>query len=238
MFVNADDVMRLISAFRICWLSGRFGGGKTAGAIWIAGWLVQNGYAKKIVSNIPIKGAKKPDVPLEDAVIILDEAWMYVDNWRDVKKYAAFLRKKNLYLIMPSVWPPNPRLRIIEVQRILNLYVAGLPIWIYRWNLYMGSVKEKGRFGLWRPDRIFGMYDTEFIPTDDGGITRAINQTMKLTISKQGKDTNGERTPFNDDAAGDESGDETARRIEDNLDRFATLAAEQETALKRYRRRG
>jgi len=144
-FLFADAFLRMVANHRVVWLSGRFGGGKTSLAVWIAAWLVRNRYAARLVSNIPIVGrVDPPPVPINDSVILLDESWMYVDSWSDVKAYAAFLRKANLYLLLPSVWPPHSRLRILECHRVFNGVAIGLPFWVYRWSLGMASISEKG----------------------------------------------------------------------------------------------
>ena len=178
-FLMADAFLRMVANYRVVWLSGRFGGGKTSLAVWLAAWLVKNSYARQLVSNIPIIGrSHPPPVPVNNSVILLDESWMYVDSWTDVKAYAAFLRKANLYLLLPSVWPPHHRLRMLECHRVFNGFVLGLPFWVYRWSLSMASIAEKGYFMLWNPQRCFNLYDTEYIPRDDGGIMFAISSSI------------------------------------------------------------
>lgn len=211
-FLMADAFLRMVANYRVVWLSGRFGGGKTSLAVWLAAWLVKNGYARRLVSNIPIVGrTDPPPVPINDSAVLLDESWMYVDSWEDVKAYAAFLRKANLYLLLPSVWAPHSRLRILECHRVFNGAVLGLPFWVYRWSLGMASISEKGYFMLWRPEKCFGLYDTEYIPKDDGGIMAAIAASI-------GELPNGHRQIRQAKASGGGSLgviEENARRIED-----------------------
>lgn len=220
MFLWADSFLRLLAAYRVVWLSGRFGGGKTALAVWLSAWLVANKYAAHIVSNLPVEGRTDPcPVPLKDSAILLDEAWMYVDTWNDVKSYAAFLRKMNLFLLMPSVWPPHPRLRILEVHRVFNGRVIGLPFWVYRWSLSMASIGEKGYFLLAWPERCFGFYDTEYIPKDDGGIVDAMSRT--IGDLPDGERRNRPRRKVAKAGAGAGSGvDEVARRLDDAAERL------------------
>lgn len=217
MFLGAGTFLALLAAYRVCWLSGRFGGGKTSLGVWIAAWLVANKYAGQIVSNMALRGATSPcPVPLVDAALLIDETWLYIDNWKDVKSYAAFLRKLNLYLIMPSVWPPHPRLRLLEVHRVFNARVIGLPVWVYRWSLSMQSIGEKGYFMLWFPERVFKFYDSLSIPKDDGGIVAALAASVGLP---------GEGGKYGSGQGAADSGDlsEAARRIDDyaeKLDRY------------------
>lgn len=218
-FLMADAFLRMVANYRVVWLSGRFGGGKTSLAVWLAAWLVKNGYARRLVSNIPIVGrADPPPVPINDSAVLLDESWMYVDSWDDVKAYAAFLRKANLYLLLPSVWAPHQRLRILECHRVFNGVVVGLPFWVYRWSLGMGSISEKGYFMLWRPEKCFGLYDTEYIPKDDGGIMAAIAASIGELPS------NGRRQVRQAKAStGGAFGAENARRIEDATEQIERL---------------
>lgn len=220
MFLWADAFLKLLSAYRVCWLSGRFGGGKTSLGVWLASWLVQQNYAAHIVSNIDITGRTfPPPLPIKDSAIMLDEAWIYIDTWNDVKAYAAFLRHMNLYLIMPSVWPPHPRLRILEVHRVFNGRVIGLPVWFYRWSLSMASIREKGFFALAYPQRCFKFYDTEYIPKDDGGIVAA----MASSIGELPGGSNGKRSrrQTSSEVGGGTGGSEEAvQRIESAVERL------------------
>lgn len=181
-FAGADEFLGMLHAFRICWLSGRFGGGKTSLAVILAAKLLADGKVDTVVSNFST--SLSSDVPsaggLYNSAIVLDESWIYLDDRSSVTTYAAFVRKFNHYLILPSVWPPHNRFTFLSVQRVWNAYVVGLPAWVYRWQLGMKSVKEKGYFAVFNPSAVFGMYDTEYVPVDDGGISDAIKRTGEL----------------------------------------------------------
>jgi hypothetical protein len=112
-----------------------------------------------------------------NVAVILDESWIYLDDRSSVTTYAAFVRKFNHYLLLPSVWPPHNRFTFLSCQRVFNAYSVGIPVWVYRWQLGMRAVKEKGYFGILNPSSVFGMYDTEYVPVDDGGIGNAIKST-------------------------------------------------------------
>lgn len=189
-FIMADEFLKNVANNRVVWLWGRFGSGKTLLSLYIAQWLVENEYAAYVSSNIPVKGAVQPHempVPYKDSAIILDEAFLYMDNWLVAKRYLAFSRKLNHYIIMPSVWAPSPRLRTFAAMRVLNLYNMGLPLWIFHWWVDMGRFSDKGYFGLAMPHRAFGLYDTRYIPADDGGIQAAMKETMIREGFKQGR---------------------------------------------------
>jgi len=177
VFFNASEFLNMLSAFRIVWLSGRFGGGKTSLAVILGAWLLANGKVDTVVSNFETSISTPPAFPLYNSAILLDESWIYLDDRSSVTTYAAFVRKFNHYLILPSVWPPHNRFTFLSVQRVFNAYVVGVPAWVYRWQLGMRSVKEKGYFAVFNPSAIFGHYDTEFVPVDDGGVSDAIKKT-------------------------------------------------------------
>lgn len=202
-FFGAEVFFSLLKSFRIYWGAGGFGSGKTAVSVLVAAELVSRGLVDKVVSNIDIKGKSGvndvvPDgckyysenlrkwyfpgqrLPLENAAIVLDEAHLFLDSWRVAKDYVSALRKANVYLLLPSIWPPHVRLRFLEVRRTLNLYAYGLPAWRYHWALTNGTIAEQGHFNVFRPDRMFGIYNTADFPADDGGIVDAMRYTFGL----------------------------------------------------------
>lgn len=137
---------------------------------------------------------------LANAAVVFDEAWILLDarEWkRQVgRTIGAYLRKYNLYLILPSVFPVDVRFRQFYCQRVLNLAVFGFPMWIYKWRLECGLIDDGGTFGLWRPSALYGTYDHLATPSDDAGITDAMAQTQERG------DVNLDR-----DAVGDWTGD-------------------------------
>jgi hypothetical protein len=210
-FFGAETFFALVTSVRHVWGAGFFGSGKTLLAVLLAAELVARGLVERVYSNIDIKGKAPIEeyvsqggiyhsknlrrsflegerFPIEDAAIVLDEAHLFLDTWKVAKDYMAALRKANLYMLMPSVWPPHLRLRSLEVRRTLNLYSFGVPGWWYQWSLTNGpTIAEKGTFLLWRPDRIFGVYNTADYPADDGGIIDAMAYTFKLDQIKKGR---------------------------------------------------
>lgn len=162
----------MVYNYRIVWLSGRFGGGKTLLAFVIA-YLLLNKYGLRYlfsnclsVWNDDPNTMKLREGRLCDAALVLDEAGEFLESPSDVKSWVSFFRKTNLILLLPSVRPPHHSVRFLTVQRILNLKVIGLPIWIYRWDLDSGANTEYGYFTLLFPERMFGVYDTDGFPED------------------------------------------------------------------------
>lgn len=185
-FLGGDLFWSMLLAYKTVWFMGRYGAGKTSLAVMCAARLLQEKRVEKIVSNIPMSFStliKPPtydengDVKFESvekllhAGILLDEAWMYVDDRQATMDYAGFIRKFDHYLLMPSVFPVNARLSYFYVQRIFNGYSLGLPMWFYRWNINNKGIKENGTFAILNPHAVFGHYPTDFVPGDDGYIS-------------------------------------------------------------------
>ncbi|MDZ4221192.1 MAG: hypothetical protein U1D70_19485 [Methylobacter sp.] len=183
--INGSGLIELASHYRIIWIQGRFGGGKTALAYQLAMELVRLGRVKYIISNVKDVVSDVPDdVKLDEhdrlnTAIIADEGGVFLRYGRDVEEYLTMMRKLNIILIIPSVMPPSMRVRFFSVRRVMNLAVIGLPIWIYRWKLSYGGEVEKENFAWVDYKDIFGLYDTLGAPVDDGGIGAWLDSAKK-----------------------------------------------------------
>lgn len=171
--------------YRMVWLSGRYGGGKTSLAVFIAQWLCRKSYARYIASNIDlavgrlvatVSPSELRRVSCEgpvyrDTVILMDEAWTVLGKGagrKQVVDWLAYMRKGNNFLIMPSVLPLVSEVGVLRVERVFNGLVLGLPVWLYRWRL--GDDKrggDKGWFPFLHPTSVFGLYDTASIPGEN-----------------------------------------------------------------------
>ena len=183
-FFFADDFLNMTLVTRTLYLTGRYGGGKTSLAFILAAWLYDQGKVDTIHANVPSVLCEPPIVPVERACFVVDEAHAFLDNARDAKEAAAYLRKWEIWLLMPSVFPPHRRLSSLWCQRIFNGYVLGIPCWFYKWTVKQAAVTEKGYFVIARPDKIFGFYDTKGIPPDDGGLFTALKMTQDIEIKR------------------------------------------------------
>lgn len=170
----------LLRAYRVVWLRGRFGGGKTSLAVMLSAKLLADGYINCVVSNVPCTFSIELDKVKEDEgwAILLDESWLYLSEKSRIYDYAAYLRKLNHYLLLPSVWPLHYRLSFFSVMRVFNAYTIGLPVWVYRYDVSMRAFSEHGYFAVVRPDQIFNHFDTKFIPSDDGGVSERLRKYL------------------------------------------------------------
>lgn len=171
--------------YRMVWICGRFGGGKTSLGIAIALWLCRRSYARYIASNIELTVGKQVacvsanelrrvscEGPVyRDTVILMDEAWIQLGKGsgrKQVVDWLAYIRKGNNFLVMPSVMPLVAEVGILRVERIFNGMTVGIPGWLYRWNL--GDKRKGGDTGVYwfnDPKSVFGLYDTIKIPSED-----------------------------------------------------------------------
>ena len=163
--------------FRTLWLSGRTGGGKTALAVRIAYELLDREYVRHVVSNIPMAFATDPwSIQPDEAdrlhtLVILDEGGMFLKTTSDTEQYLAFLRKSNIYIIVPSVKEPHRDLRILSCERLFNAQKIGFKGWVYQYLLRTALVKETEKFFWPDPSEVYGLYDTDARPVDDFGIS-------------------------------------------------------------------
>lgn len=217
--------LKLLLAFRVVALTGRYGGGKTLLSVFIAYWLLATGNAKKIVSNIPIEHNADDGGDLIDTVIQLDESWQYIQSKQEVLNYAAYLRKINSYLLLPSVFDVPARLSFFTCTRLVNLQNVGLPIWVYRWQLNSrGAAREKGLFYLINPQRIYGLYDTKYVPGDDGGISKRLLTTIQHINPNAGIRTVGSYGAAAAVNAVDVDVYDAVQELDDVLDRIETTS--------------
>lgn len=177
--------MNYIRLYRVVWIQGRYGGGKTAVAYRIAYELCEKygyryilGNTRSVWNDTPDKVVQSPDGTV-DAVMILDEGGLFLKTGKDTEAFLAFLRKLNIIILIPSVTRPSTRVCFFNVQRTINWYAYGIPVWSYRFELLSGAIKEKGYFHWSRPTEIFGIYDTSSAPANDGGLNDVIQEFTK-----------------------------------------------------------
>lgn len=172
--------LQMLHNFRIAWIGGRYGGGKTALSVRLAYEFIARGWSKYAIGNFPcVLFHSLDNLPdLRDCFVVLDEVGSWMQG-RTFDRTVAFLRKRNLVLVMPSVLPPPFRARVLTVQRTANLQRVGLDVWRYHMRLDYMRVHEKEVL-LWvRPSEVFGLWDTNYVTTDSEGIVETIASTFE-----------------------------------------------------------
>lgn len=191
MFLGADAFFRELMGIRSCALTGHVGSGKTLGAIAIACELMRRRYVSGVWANFP--HTLPASSGLDGSCIILDEASIVMDSrWSSVAfdLYGSFVRKYKGVYLYPSVHQVDKRARNLEVIRLIDIdTIPYARFWVYQWTSTSGA---KGMFFLFRPEDYFGLYDTEFVPTDDGGILEQLcsmypDTVIQILESRSGK---------------------------------------------------
>lgn len=172
-FFQGAPLIQMLNAFRVCWVMGRYGGGKTSNSLLLAHELYQTGKYRYILGNFNSVWTDNPEtVELRegryvDAIVILDEGGLFMRLNRDADAFMLGLRKLNITILVPSVLPPAQRVKFLQIQRTMDFGIFGLPFWLYEYRLSLGSEKEKSYYGYYKPSEIYGIYDTFDYPMDD-----------------------------------------------------------------------
>lgn len=191
--IQANTFLGYLKTFRVCWIRGRYGGGKTALAFRAAYELHRSGAVRYIISNCASPWCDNPkDVELvdgrADVCMILDEAGMFMESGIEAKQYMAYMRKLNVILILPSVLQPANLATFFSVERKYNLEVGAIPAWVYGMYLTYGHQKEQEQFIWWKPREIFGCYDTAGYPSEADEIKSWLVKWTKQSAKYAGYD--------------------------------------------------
>jgi hypothetical protein len=193
MLVNAQPVLGVLDMYRLIWISGRFGGHKTALAFEIAKRYLDKGYS--LATNSSCIWADDLDqITLGDnnklhAVCILDEGGLYFKSGRQVEQIAAYAAKMDVIYIIPSFWPPTKAAQVVNIQPIISLKATGLPIIIYKWRVSIGGFKENGWFFWWNPAEIYGVYSRQDPGEDPDEIIDWLTRRSNEFRSRYGRST-------------------------------------------------
>lgn len=196
---GAGLVLRYIYNYRICWIGGRFGGGKTSLAYRLAYDLKKKFPFRYVLSNVKDVWSDKPeDVVLRDgvfvdAIIILDEGGGFITTAKEADMWVEFLRKINVVLLLPSVRPPHRDMRTLTVRRDVNWQSLGVPCWAYTAKLDSGDIEEKFNFRWWHPNEIIGVYDTLGFPTDAKELLGNVKDWIKQAAANTGYEATAKR---------------------------------------------
>jgi len=163
MLINSFVTEQNLQAYRLCWINGRFGSGKTSVAYMLARHYLEDGY-RLITNNRCIWADDMNKVlPREDgklkAVIILDEGGLEFKANRQIEMVAAYAAKMDVIYIIPSYFPPCRAAQVMTVQAVFNFKSAAIPVIFYKWRIRIGgNFDDKGFFLWWQPKEIYGIY--------------------------------------------------------------------------------
>lgn len=180
MFISADLFFQHLLFTKVLWIRGLLGSGKTLLAFAIADYLLRTGDYRAVVANIPHVLRIPTDGTVENCICLLDEAHEFIDSrtfQTNSKDYGAYARKLDCLWLFPSVNPIDVRVRSLFCERVLKL---GNLLWWYKGGLEISYTKLELSFGLFKPSKYFGLYDTRSIPFSDGGVSFLYNRTVSL----------------------------------------------------------
>jgi hypothetical protein len=174
--INAGTFLATVQNYRLLWISGKFGGGKTSLAFYMAGktWL-SRGY--RLITNSRCVWADKfEDINFLDefghlkAVVVLDEGGLEFKASKQVEEIAAYARKMDCIYIIPSFWPPVKAAQVVTCQPVFGFASIGFPLTVYKWKVELGGFKDGGTFYWYNPSEIWGVYSSQ----DPGDIAEDI----------------------------------------------------------------
>ena len=129
--------------YRVAWIGGRLGGGKTCLAYALARYVARReGFG--IISNIEAVGAARTfdrDQPVDRHVVVLDEAADFLDSYSgssmNLLPAFKYARHFELCYLFPSIDPIQKRLRKLVVMAYSDMPTALLlgfrRVFLYRW---------------------------------------------------------------------------------------------------------
>lgn len=163
MLLNSFVTEMNLQAYRLCWINGRFGSGKTSIAYMLCKNYLDKGY-RLITNNRCVWADTMEDVkPDADGklkcIVILDEGGLEFKANRQIEMVAAYAAKMDVIYIIPSYFPPCRAAQVMTVQAVFNFKSAGIPLIYYKWRIRIGgNFEDKGNFFWWKPNEIYGIY--------------------------------------------------------------------------------
>lgn len=170
-----EDFWEVLSSIRTMFVTGRLGSGKTLLSFAAGQRAIGIKMSRGVMANINHRFRRLDTVA--NAMCVIDEAWQIMDNRYSVDNfsfYGAWSRKTNTVWAFPSVYGVDKRVRGLQVERVVDVAILPVRIWVYR---YFSADGRKGWFGLSYPERFFGTYATKQAPLNDGG---ALDSLMSL----------------------------------------------------------
>lgn len=164
MLLFADQFLSIYKHARAVWITGLYGRNKTSFAYALAEPYLKRGY-RLVSNNHSVWRDEMNSIEFDkdgklNVVVLLDEAGVDIKFRSQAGKMLAYLRKMDVYICMPSFWPPAQMLRFLVLQPIINWQMIGLPLITYRWTVRLKMFEAAGWFLWWNPQEIYGIYSS------------------------------------------------------------------------------
>jgi len=164
--IGAGTFLALLSGYRSCWISGKWGGGKTSLAFYLAMPFLEKGY--RLITNSRCIWADDME-QLEwvnesghlKAFVVIDEGGVDIESSKQVKAYMAYAAKMDIITMIPSGTEPPPEAKKLVVQVVFNFSKIGIPLIVYHWRLRWGEAKDNGIFLWLDPSPVYGVYSRQ-----------------------------------------------------------------------------
>lgn len=164
--INAGTFISVVNNYRLLWIAGRFGGGKTSLAFMMAQEWLKKGY-RLVTNGRCIWSDKLDDLEFVDEfghlklIVVLDEGGLEFKGTRQVEAIASYAAKMDVIYILPSFWPPVRSAQVVIAQPLFGFTRIGVPLIIYKWRVKLGGFDDGGYFGWWLPSEIYGVYSRQ-----------------------------------------------------------------------------
>ena len=167
MLIDAGHMLMTVENYRLCWISGRTSGGKTALSLKIAEHFLNRDFRlitnMECIWNDKLEGIKilpEKDGHLQ-AVVVLDEGGRWFRKGDIIEAMASYVAKMNLIFLFPSFWPPHRNAQVVVVQPLFNFKKIGLPIIRYQMTVRIEGFKDDSKFWWLWPQEVYGVYSRQ-----------------------------------------------------------------------------
>ncbi len=164
--IGAAQFLRTVESYRLLWIAGKFGGGKTSLAFYMSEPWLKRGY--RLITNGKCVWADRLDtMEFVDAdghlkaIVVLDEGGLEFKASSQVETIAAYAAKMDVIYLLPSFWPPVRRAQVVTAQPLFSFHTIGIPLIVYRWDVQLKGFKDGGYFYWWKPQEIYGIYSRQ-----------------------------------------------------------------------------
>jgi hypothetical protein len=193
-FLSAQVAFATIHGYRMLWIPGTFGGGKTLLAMGIyAQYFRPRGY--RLVSNTRSIWTETDlsKVTLDEngylkAFILIDEGGQYFQDGDDIRELLRNPRKMDYVLCFASFHPPHRTAQIFQIQPTWSFRSAGIPLINYDWYVKIGQYKSKGSFKWIFFQELFGVYSSQNPAGSPATIRKWLSQQNTLFRARFGYD--------------------------------------------------
>lgn len=192
MLINHDEILGIIQSYRLCWICGRFSGGKTSLAYKLGESYLKQGY-RLLTNNKSIWADPIQSVTLLNdgsnfmhSVHIYDEGGLYFKGSRQIEQVCSYAAKMDNIFMLPSFWPPTRAAQVVMVQPLYNLKKIGLPLIVYQWKVNMKGFRDEGKFYWLFPQEIYGIYSRRDPGADPEAIIQHVIQQTQEFIEREG----------------------------------------------------